>query len=179
MEGVQKLDSQVFDFKTFYKQVKKGSANESIILVKSPRDYFRKMRKSFQIIHAAGGIVRNEYNEYLFIFRKGKWDLPKGKLDEGEKNRVAAKREVMEECGIKISSVDKKLCNTWHVYEEKGQLVFKKTAWFNMKARSQKLIPQLEEEITDAKWIGEGSFSVVRENTYPLINDILRKIEIL
>ncbi len=34
----------------------------------------------FKIIEAAGGIVKNEKGESLFIFRRGKWDLPKGKI---------------------------------------------------------------------------------------------------
>lgn len=169
----QKLDVQAFDFKDFYKQVKKGSSEIFVLESKDPRKTFRAIRKPYGLIKAAGGLVRNEANEYLFIFRKGKWDLPKGKLDPGERNRIAAKREVTEECGIKIAEVGVKLAKTWHVYEEKGQVVFKKTSWFNMKAKKQKLIPQLEEDITDAKWIAEGDFAKIKANTYPLIDDLL------
>lgn len=179
MDDIQEIDNQTFDFKTFYKQVKKGLDQRRIIITKDPKDYFRKIRKNFKTIKAAGGIVRNEFNECLFIFRKGKWDLPKGKLDEGEKTRVAAEREVTEECGIKISEMGSKLCNTWHVYEERGETVFKKTTWYNMKAKKQKLIPQLEEEITDAKWVDEGRFPLVTSNTYPLIKSIVDKIQVL
>ncbi len=32
--------------------------------------------KKFTIVQAAGGMVKNEKNETLLIFRRGKWDLP-------------------------------------------------------------------------------------------------------
>ncbi|MCK7539615.1 MAG: NUDIX domain-containing protein [Marinilabiliales bacterium] len=58
----------------------------------------------FNIVIAAGGFVRNEKDEILFIFRRGHWDLPKGKLNHKkgiiEKKKDAAVREVMEETGI-------------------------------------------------------------------------------
>ena len=36
-----------------------------------------KFLKYYKHIQAAGGIVRNPKDDYLFIFRLGKWDLPK------------------------------------------------------------------------------------------------------
>ncbi|WP_207532835.1 NUDIX hydrolase [Desertivirga arenae] len=180
-EGIgsyQQIEINSFDFKSFYKQVKGTPASTYLIVAKDPKKTFRKIRNSFGTIHAAGGVVQNEKEEYLFIFRKGKWDLPKGKLDEGEKFKKAAVREVEEECGIKVSKLGDKACNTWHVYEERGQIVFKKTAWYYMKAKNQKLIPQLEEDITDARWIAPEDFDIVEENTFPLIKDILSLIEV-
>ncbi|KAA8475177.1 NUDIX domain-containing protein [Arcticibacter tournemirensis] len=174
----QQIDVQSFDFREFYKQAKKGTPAIHVMVTKDPKRMFRKLRKPFTLIHAAGGVVKNEANQYLFIFRKGKWDLPKGKLDDGEKTKVAAEREVAEECGIKVSEVGGKLCKTWHVYEDKGQVVFKKTVWYNMRAKNQKLIPQLEEEITEARWIAPGEFSTVKQNTFALIKDVLSLIEV-
>lgn len=78
------------------------------------------------LIKAAGGIVSNETNKYLFIFRNGKWDLPKGKIEKGENSRVAAVREVQEECGIRIDSSRDKVCNTYHIYKINGAMVIKK-----------------------------------------------------
>ena len=131
-----------------------------------------------ELIRAAGGLVSNEENKYLFIFRKGKWDLPKGKLDKGETFRTAAVREVEEECGITIDSCGEKICKTYHIYEVYGVPVIKKTVWYWMRADNQPdLSPQLEENITDAKWLAAGDFMLVRENTYPLIRDVIRTIE--
>lgn len=173
----QNIDPQTFVFRDFYKQAKKSGAKICLILVDNARDYFRKMRKGYQVIKAAGGLVANPDQAYLFIFRKGKWDLPKGKLDEGEKTRVAAVREVEEECGIKVGRILEKLTNTWHVYEERGQVIFKKTNWYHMEAPEQKLIPQLEEDITDARWMSKGDFDLIQKNTYPTINNIIELIK--
>lgn len=174
----QQLNTGDFNFQKFYKSVKDGPESVQVLLSKEPKAYFKKVRKSFQLIKAAGGIVINNENQFLFIFRKGKWDLPKGKLDEGEKTKKAAVREVTEECGIKVSKLGDLLCKTWHVYEEKGQVVFKKTTWFNMKAEKQKLVPQLEEGITEARWLSSADFSFVKQNTYPLIRDIITLLEV-
>ena len=43
-----------------------------------------KVFKKFKQIRAGGGIVINEKGDVLLIFRRGKWDLPKGKLDPEE-----------------------------------------------------------------------------------------------
>ncbi len=127
-----------------------------------------------KMIKAAGGLVSNEEQHYLFIFRNGKWDLPKGKLDSGETAKIAAVREVEEECGIHIDSVGGKICNTYHIYEMNKERILKKTSWYRMKAVNQKvLIPQLEEGITDVRWLAPGDFMMIRQNTYPLIRDLL------
>lgn len=129
-------------------------------------------------IKAAGGIVKNEANEYLFIFRNGKWDLPKGKIEKGENSRAAAIREVEEECGIRIESSGDKIVNSYHLYEMSGGTVIKKTSWYWMKAKKKgKLIPQLEEGITDVRWLSKADLSLVQENTYPLIKDLIKIIE--
>lgn len=129
-------------------------------------------------IKAAGGLVSNEENKYLFIFRKEKWDLPKGKLDQDEKTKDAAIREVQEECGVTITRCGDKICKTYHIYEMAGIPIIKKTTWFWMWADNQpNLVPQAEEDITDARWLAPGDFMLVRQNTYPLIRDVIRAVE--
>src|SRR5690606_32049504 len=142
----QNIDPQLFVFRDFYKQARKSEPGIYLILVDNAKEYFKKFRKAYQVIKAAGGVVSTPDEEYLFIFRKGKWDLPKGKLDEGEKTRSAAVREVEEECGIRVGRLLDKLTNTWHVYEERNEVIFKKTTWYAMEAAKQKLVPQLEED---------------------------------
>ncbi len=173
------LDPENFNFNVFYKKIKdKKKKQVYLLLNKEPKEFFKSIRKNLQVIEAAGGLVRNEENKYLFIFRKGKWDLPKGKLDPGENAKRAAVREVEEECGITVTKRGKKICKTWHVYDMNAQTVIKKTSWYQMTAHGQPhLVPQLEEEITDAQWLAEGDFSQVRANTYPLILDVLGSVE--
>ncbi|WP_369410265.1 NUDIX hydrolase [Hufsiella ginkgonis] len=175
----QELDTENFNFLTFYRKVKNAPVPKSyFLLTADARKLFKSIKKTLQLVGAAGGLVRNEENKYLFIFRKGKWDLPKGKIDSGERTRDAAVREVEEECGIKVNKLGEKICKTWHVYEMGGSVVLKKTSWYHMVAKNQPhLIPQLEEGITDARWISPGDFGIVRANTYGLVLDILGTVE--
>ena len=69
-----------------------------------------------KVITAAGGLVLNPNTEILMIFRRGHWDLPKGKLDEGETIVSCAVREVQEETGLSDIHVDQFLLMTKHTY---------------------------------------------------------------
>jgi 8-oxo-dGTP pyrophosphatase MutT (NUDIX family) len=127
------------------------------------------------LIQAGGGLVENEKGEILFMFRLGKWDLPKGKLDPGETLAACALREVAEETGITRLELKNFLLVTEHEYEEKGLPILKETHWYQMKAKgNQPLIPQTEEDITELRWLGPTEFKIVRQNTYPGILEVLK-----
>jgi 8-oxo-dGTP pyrophosphatase MutT (NUDIX family) len=127
------------------------------------------------LIKAAGGLVINKNGEILFMFRRGKWDLPKGKLDPGESLESCAKREVIEETGVSQLELVRFLLITGHEYEEGGDLILKETHWWLMKTNgNQPLIPQTEEDITELKWIEPPDLKMVQQNTYPGILDVLR-----
>jgi 8-oxo-dGTP pyrophosphatase MutT (NUDIX family) len=179
IEQYHEIDPKGFKFPKFSQKVaSQDKADVFLIRSDKTKKLFKKIKKSMEMIEAAGGLVSNEENKYLFIYRKGKWDLPKGKLDKGESFRKAAVREVEEECGITISSSGDKICKTYHIYEIDGQPVMKKTVWYWMRADNQaELRPQLEEGITDAKWLAPGDFMLVKANTYPLITDVIRVVE--
>jgi 8-oxo-dGTP pyrophosphatase MutT (NUDIX family) len=126
-------------------------------------------------IQAGGGLVENERSEVLFIFRRGKWDLPKGKLDRGETLEQCAIREVGEETGVRQLNLIRFLLITEHEYVERGKKILKETHWWLMKTGgSQILIPQTEEDIAEIKWIGSENFNLVLQNTYPAIVDVLK-----
>jgi len=130
--------------------------------------------KKFTLIQAAGGLVMDTSNAMLFIFRKGKWDLPKGKLDPGEPLDECALREVKEETGLKQVELGRPLGVTYHTYDENGRHILKETHWFLMKAPAgQHVQPQQEEEITEIKWVREGELDKYMKNTFPLIKDVL------
>jgi 8-oxo-dGTP pyrophosphatase MutT (NUDIX family) len=127
------------------------------------------------LIKAGGGLVINKNGEILFMFRRGKWDLPKGKLDPGESLESCAKREVIEETGVSQLELVRFLLITEHEYEERGDLILKETHWWLMKTNgNQPLIPQTEEDITELKWIEPPDLKMVQQNTYPGILDVLR-----
>ena len=146
------------------------------MLCDDAKAYLKSVAKSVLLIRAAGGLVKNEYDEYLFIYRNNKWDLPKGKIEKQEGTKEAAVREVEEECGIKVSKLEERICKTYHSYIYKGDVVLKKTYWFNMRSKGQNnLKPQKEEGITDVRWFKKGDISPIVENTFPSIMDVLVK----
>ena len=116
---------------------------------------------------AAGGKVHNNKNEILFIFRNGKWDLPKGKAEAKETINQTALREVEEETGISGLSIIKPLDITYHVFKRMDQFYIKITYWFKMHSEYEGvLIPQEKEGITEVKWISESKLTKVLNNSY-------------
>ncbi len=128
----------------------------------------------FMVIDAGGGIIRNKKGEFLFIFRKGKWDLPKGKIDPGETIADGAIREVKEECGLTEVNLGNLLTTTYHTYTQGNKKILKQSHWYEMDVpNGQKLVPQLEEDITDIKWIKPTKLAEVRTNTFKSVADLL------
>lgn len=137
---------------------------------------WRDFTSCFTIIEAAGGLVRNSRGEILVMYRRGKWDLPKGKVDVGEESYETAIREVEEECGLSGLLIRKKIVETWHCYSLNEQHILKPTTWFEMEyPGNEKPVPQAEEEITDIQWISPASLGFLRENTFPSILEVLEK----
>lgn len=130
------------------------------------------VKAQFRIIQAAGGLVRKR-DKFLLIYRLGKWDLPKGKLERGEKKRQAAVREVEEECGIEAELVSK-LCTTWHTYIQEGKRILKKTTWYNMNCLDDShMEPQYVENIEDIKWMTLEQAQRALSNSYRSIQGVM------
>lgn len=125
-------------------------------------------------IDAGGGLVYNELGELLMIFRKGKWDLPKGKLDHGETISECALREVQEETGLTHLVLGTKICDTYHIYAEKGKQIIKVTAWYKMAGMAgDKLSPQKEENILEARWVSPQDLPPLAAKSYYAIRELL------
>ena len=144
------------------------------ILAKDLQKLWLDFRSLFQMIEAAGGLVRNGKGEALFVFRNGKWDLPKGKIEKGEKLPAAAVREVEEECGISDVRIIKEMTSTYHIYYLEGAGILKKTTWFEMRVdRSPRLKAQQEEGISEVIWASEKDIPELIKNTYASIKEVL------
>jgi 8-oxo-dGTP pyrophosphatase MutT (NUDIX family) len=130
--------------------------------------------KKFVIIKAGGGLVDNGKGQYLFMFRRNKWDLPKGKLDPGETLEQCAVREVGEETGLKQVKLEAPLLVTWHTYDENGKHILKETHWYRMSTSAdQSITPQQEEQITELRWVAPEGMGILLKNTFPSIVDVL------
>jgi len=134
------------------------------------RDHFRAC---FTPVGAAGGLVINSKGEFLLIHRRGRWDLPKGKLSGDENHEQAALREVQEECGIGELRIRQTLLSTYHTYRLEDKMMLKRTLWFEMQYNgNHKPRPEEEEDITDIKWVAADDLDKYLKSCFPAIRDV-------
>jgi len=129
----------------------------------------------FRLVEAAGGLVSNPSGEMLFIYRRGFWDLPKGKIETGESPPQAALREVCEETGLENVELGAALMTTYHTFKERdGRRVLKRTFWYLMETKDLELRPQTEEDIEEAVWMTLPVFFGTERRVYHTILDLLK-----
>jgi 8-oxo-dGTP pyrophosphatase MutT (NUDIX family) len=130
--------------------------------------------KKMKVMPAGGGLIVNEKQEILLIFRRGKWDLPKGKLDPGETMEQCALREVMEETGLQHHRLVRPLPTTYHTYTQNGKLILKESHWFLMEAPStDTLKAQTEEDIEEIGWVPQTQLAGPLSNAFLSIKDVI------
>ena len=155
--------------------VKKLKLNDEIFLYYPiQKKLLKEFKKKLSTIVAAGGIVKNKENQILFIFRKGKWDLPKGKIEKNEKIDEGALREVIEETGIKKVKIDGFFDTTYHIIKTQKQYFLKETHWYKMKSNyTGKLKPQKSEGIRSVRWKKIKEVKEIKKKTFRNIAIIL------
>lgn len=132
-----------------------------------------KFKKLLPVVTAAGGLVKNEKDEILFIKRNGKWDLPKGRVERKEDIAKAAIRETEEETGVTGLEIIKPLQVTYHLFNRNNSLKIKETYWFEMKTTySGSLVPQTNEGITKVRWKPQNKVSDTLKKSYANIREL-------
>lgn len=146
-----------------------------LIVSDKPGHIMCDLLEHVEVIVAGGGLVWNENEELLMIHRRGKWDLPKGKIELKEDIKDGAVREVEEETGVKVLSTEERAIITYHAYVLKGKKCIKHTAWYTMTAKPNQstLTPQTEEDIEEARWVKKADLKNYRDICYPLIWDLI------
>ncbi len=157
----------------FYRKLKKIN---SLFIFHYDLEELRNVFKTcFHNIEAAGGLVRDVNNRLLIMKRRGKWDLPKGKILENEDPKRAAIREVQEECGLEELQIRDQLMSTYHAYMLEDKHILKKTYWFDMVYRGKLApVPQYDEDITEIHWFKANELDEVCTNTYLTVLDVLK-----
>jgi len=161
-----------------YREVINFAGNTDVFYIesKNPSEKFNRFLSAFPIIEAAGGIVRKlpGKSDILMIYRLGKWDLPKGKIDKGESTVEAALREVSEECGINHLQPGAIAGITYHIYEIKNTPVLKKTTWYMMDSDfNGEPVPEKNEGITIARWVPVNEINKLLPQCYKSIAHLL------
>ncbi len=131
------------------------------------REILQKVKEKIAVKKAGGGLVYNKKGEVLFIFRNGKWDLPKGGTEKFEEMEKTAMREVEEETGVGKLKIIKKLQKTYHIFKRNGTYRLKITNWYEMFTDDEKNpIPQENEGIEKVAWLNKVQVKEALKNSF-------------
>ena len=165
-------------FLSIFQQLEKSDTYDAVILVhEDPTIVLQELYTVASPVIAGGGLVQNSKGEILFIYRRGAWDLPKGKQDEGETIEDTAIREVKEETGIENLTLGAYLTTTYHLYRSsQKKWLLKVSFWFAMKSSDTILIPQIEEDIEEIGWYTKN---LILSGKRPIFNNIVDLLEMI
>lgn len=157
----------------YFDLLNKSKADAVVIHAPDVEGLWQEFQNCFKVLEAAGGFVTNDRNEMLVFYRRGFWDMPKGKIDPGETPEIAALREVEEETGVRELVLGQFICHSYHTYIQKDQDILKKTWWYHMRTSQTELIPQTEEDIEDIAWVSPQSWLDTQPKVYDNIRDLI------
>ena len=154
------------------------SHNTVAVVSDDPDGVFAAFAAEFTPVEAAGGVVVNGCGEWLMIHRNGRWDLPKGHLESGERIEECAAREVEEETGV-AAEVVRPLCETLHAYyfPKTARWELKRTHWYELHTPGcSGLTPQTEEGIDAVAWCTPGEAAARAGDCYPTVRTVLDRL---
>ena len=129
------------------------------------------------LIESAGGLVCNRSHHLLLIFKRGKWDMPKGRIEDLQLPEVSALREVEEETGLEAKKLTilGKLVSTYHTTSHQKVDYLKKTHWYLMDydGDDDATDPQVEEGIIECRWVHLSDLPAYRELLRARINYVV------
>jgi 8-oxo-dGTP pyrophosphatase MutT (NUDIX family) len=168
----KETDFQLFllesiDIKQLIVKIFQNKIHKAYLYHPDEKEIMKTLKTKIPVNKAGGGLVYNKKGEVLFIFRNGKWDLPKGGIEKGEDIQNTAMREVEEETGVNQLRVTQKLQKTYHVFKRNGRYKLKITHWFEMESDFEG-IPQgqLEEGIEKVAWMSPEQIPEALKNSY-------------
>ncbi|UPQ79116.1 NUDIX domain-containing protein [Flavobacterium azooxidireducens] len=177
----KETDFQLFlldsvDIKQLIIKIFKNKVDKAFLYHPDEKEILKKLKSKIPVEKAGGGLVLNDKNEVLFIFRNKKWDLPKGGIEKGEEIEDTAIREVEEETGVKGLKITRKLNKTYHIFKRNGRYKLKITHWFEMKTSySGKMVGQADEGIEKVEWIKQENIPNCLTNSYENIKLLFEK----
>ena len=174
MVSVKEESESFSGFKNWFKRLKDAGRSQLMVESEKPGELLNTFFTDFKEIKAAGGLVINQMGEALLINRRGRWDLPKGKIEPNEFMRKAALREIREECGVEKLKIIQTIKPTYHIYVENDEFILKTTFWYFVECQDpENAKPQIEEEITEVQWVHPADLHPYIKDTYPNIKSLL------
>ncbi len=168
----KETDFQLFllesiDIKELIVKIFKNKVDKAFLYHPDEKEMLKMLKTKIPVEKAGGGLVYNQKQEVLFIFRNKKWDLPKGGIEKGESIEETAIREVEEETGVKGLQIIKKLPKTYHIFKRNGRYKLKITHWFEMQTQFDgSLVAQADEGIDKVEWKSQAAIDEALKNSY-------------
>jgi len=168
----KETDFQLFllesvDIKQVIVKIFENKIQKAYLYHPDEKEILKTLKTKLPVQKAGGGLVYNKKNEVLFIFRNGKWDLPKGGVEKGEDNQQTAIREVEEETGVNGLVITDKLQKTYHIFKRNGRYKLKITHWFEMRTSFDGTpVGQIEEGIEKVAWLNSTQIREALKNSY-------------
>jgi 8-oxo-dGTP pyrophosphatase MutT (NUDIX family) len=184
-EIVKETDFQFFllesaDIKKLVVNMYNNKINKCYLYYPDEKVILKKLKEKIPVQRAAGGLVFNKKGQVLFIFRNGKWDLPKGGKEKREKMKLTAMREVEEETGVDNLIITKRLQKTYHIFKRNGVYKLKITQWYKMKTNFEGIpVGQLDEGIEKVAWLNPEQIEEAMKNSYENIKLILQEAQLV
>ncbi len=159
---LESIDIELLIVKMFNNKIQKA-----YLYYPDEKEILNKIKEKIPVKKAGGGLVFNKNREVLFIFRNGKWDLPKGGCDKGEEIEDCSVREVEEETGVSKLKIQKKLQKTYHIFKRNGKYRLKITHWFEMITDFEGIpVGQANEGIEKVAWLNPEEIKEALKNSY-------------
>lgn len=180
---VKETDFQLFllesiDIEQLIIKMFNNKINKAYLYYPDEKEILKKMKEQIPVRKAGGGLVYNKKGQVLFIFRNGKWDLPKGGTEKEELIEDTAMREVEEETGVGKLTVTKKLQKTYHIFKRNGKYRLKITSWFEMTSEFDGIpVGQAEEGIEKVAWLSPDEVKDALKNSYENIKLLFEEEE--
>lgn len=172
-ENYQSFPIKTVQLKKVIKKVAKGKLTHVNLYHEKESKLLKFLFKKLKVVTAGGGLVLNPDKDILFIYRNGRWDLPKGKINKFESIEACAIREVAEETGIEGLEISRFLDKTYHVFKRKGKLRLKVTHWFEMYSEFDgELVPETSEGIKKVKWKNSKKAHKALQKSYANIKEL-------
>jgi 8-oxo-dGTP pyrophosphatase MutT (NUDIX family) len=184
-EVAKETDFQLFllesiDIEQLIVKMFNNKISKAYLYYPDEKEILKKVKEKIPVKKAGGGLVYNKNGYVLFIFRNGKWDLPKGGTEKGEEIEETSLREVEEETGVTGLKISRKLQKTYHVFKRNGKYRLKITHWFEMTTDFEGTpIPQANEGIEKVAWLNPTEIKQALNNSYENIKLLFEEEKML
>lgn len=181
-EIFKETDFQLFllesvDFKQLIVKIFQNKIQKAYLYYPDEKEIMKVLKTKIPVNKAGGGLVYNKNGDVLFIFRNGKWDLPKGGTEKGEDIEQTSMREVEEETGVSGLKIVKKLQKTYHIFKRNGVYKLKITHWFEMQTDFDGIPEgQIDEGIDKVEWKNPTQIQEALKNSYENIKLLFQEV---